>query len=365
VRVGIDGRSLAGPQDRGVTHVTRAMVTALAAAFPDDRLDVLVPGGSRWAPPPELDRENVRIVRHPLPSRVLFGSAAVLRRPRLDRLLGDIDVLWVPAPAPLAVSRGVPLVLSVHDLSWVQRPQDFTAYERLWHALARPRRLAEQATAVTAVSRATAAELEGRWRIAPERVTVVRNGVDLPPAESGMARGDLPERYLLFVGALEPRKAPELLVEAFGRARSRGLDAELVLAGDGRLAPRLRAPGVRLLGQVPRGALPGLYAGALALVMPSWLEGFGLPPAEALLAGTPAIVSDLPAFAEILGEGALRVPPGDMEALADALVRVAGDDELRARLAAAGGEVVGSLSWERAARELRAVLGSAAEGPAR
>jgi glycosyltransferase involved in cell wall biosynthesis len=96
--------------------------------------------------------------------------------------------------------------------------------------------------------------------------------------------------------------------------------------------------------------------------MPSWLEGFGLPPVEAQLAGTPAVVSDLPAFAETLGEGALRVPPGDIEALADALVRVAGDDELRARLAAAGAETVGALSWERAARELHAVLASAAEG---
>jgi len=185
----------------------------------------------------------------------------------------------------------------------------------------------------------------------------------IPAAQLRSTPAGLPERYLLFVGALEPRKAPEVLVEAYGRARARGLEAELVLAGGGRLAPRLRAPGVRLLGEVPRAALPGLYAGALALVMPSWLEGFGLPPAEALLAGTPAIVSDLPAFAENLGDGALRVPPGDAEALADALVRVAGDGALRARLAAAGAEVVGSLSWERAARELRAVLASAAESP--
>ena len=361
MRVGIDGRSLAGPQDRGVTHVTRSLVAALAAGFPDDRLDVLVPGGGPWAPPAALDRANVRIVRHPVPSRLLFGAAALAGRPRLDRLLGDVDVLWIPAPAPLAASRRVPLVLSVHDLSWVQRPQDFTAYERLWHALARPRRLAERANAVAAVSRATAVEVERRWGISPARVTVVPNGIDLPPLEPGAAPPGLPERYLLFVGALEPRKAPELLVEAFGRARAQGLEADLVLAGVGRLAPRLHAPGVLQLGAVPRAALPALYAGALALVMPSWLEGFGLPPAEALRAGTPAVVSDLPVFAETLGEGALRVAPGDPDALAGALLRVAGDAGLRARLAAAGAEAVGSLTWERTARELHAVLAAAAE----
>jgi glycosyltransferase involved in cell wall biosynthesis len=362
VRVGIDGRSLAGPQDRGVTHVARSLVAALAAGFPDDHLDVLVPGRDPWAAPAALDRANVRIVRHALPSRVLFGAAALARRPRLDRLLGDVDVLWVPAPAPMAASRGVPLVLSVHDLSWVQRPQDFTAYERLWHGLGRLRRLAERASALVAVSRATAAELERHWGIPPARITVVPNGVDLPPLEPGLAPPGLPDRYLLFVGALEPRKAPELLVEAYRRAAAQGLEAELVLAGTGRLAPRLDAPGVRLLGEVPRAALPALYAGALALVMPSWLEGFGLPPAEALRAGTPAIVSDLPAFAETLGEGALRVAPGDADALAGALLRVAGDADLRARLAAAGAEAVGPLTWERTARELHAVLAAAAEG---
>jgi len=362
VRVGIDGRSLAGPQDRGVTHVTRSLVAALAAGFPDDRFEVLVPGGGRWAPPAALDRANVRVVRHPLPSRLLFGAAVLAGRPRLDRLLGGVDVLWIPAPAPLAASGRVPLVLSVHDLSWVQRPQDFTAYERLWHALARPRRLAERASAVAAVSRATAVEVERHWGIPRARVTVVPNGIDLPPLEPAAAPPDLPERYLLFVGALEPRKAPELLVEAFGRARAQGLDAGLVLAGAGRLAPRLRAPGVRLLGEVPRAALPALYADALALVMPSWLEGFGLPPAEALRAGTPAVVSDLPVFAETLGDGALRVAPGDADALAAALVRVAGDPELRARLAVAGAEAIGSLTWERTARELRTVLAAAAEG---
>jgi glycosyltransferase involved in cell wall biosynthesis len=361
VRVGIDGRSLAGPQDRGVTHVTRSLVAALAAGFPDDRLDVLVPGRRPWAPPQALERANVRIVRHALPSRVLFGAAALVGRPRLDRLLGDVDVLWVPAPAPLAATRGVPLVLSVHDLSWVQRPQDFTAYERLWHALVRARRLAERASAVAAVSRATAAELERQWGISPARVTVVRNGVDLPAFEPDAAPPGLPERYLLFVGALEPRKAPDLLVRAFERARGAGLDAELAIVGAGRLGGHLRSPGVRLLGAVPRVELEALYAGALALAMPSRIEGFGFPPLEALAVGTPSVVSDLPVFAETLGDAALRFPADDEEALAGALLRIASDAALRTRLAAAGRGAVSGLTWDRAARELRDLLAQAAE----
>jgi len=365
VKVGIDGRSLTAPQDRGVSHTTRSMIGALAAGHPDDDLRVFVPGRDTRDWPAELERRNVTIVRHPLPSRALFGAAAVAGRPRLDRLLGgDLDVVWAPTAAPLAVSDGVPLVLSVHDLSFVERPSDFTAYERLWHRLARPRRLVQRAAAVVAVSEATRGALAERWGMPAARVAVVRNGVDLPPAGPDAAPADLPERYLLFVGALEPRKAPELLVDAFARARARGLDAELVLVGEGRLGPRLHGPGVRLVGRAPRPALSALYAGALAVVMPSWLEGFGLPPAEALAVGTPAVVSDLPVFAEILGGGALRVPAGNPEALAGALLRVAGDAELRAELAAAGAKAIAPLTWERAARELRAVL-TAAAGSAR
>jgi glycosyltransferase involved in cell wall biosynthesis len=273
----------------------------------------------------------------------------------------------MPAPAPVALSRDVPLVLTVHDLSFEQRPWDFTPYERLWHRLARPRRLASGAARVIAVSEATRAALADRWALGGERVVVVRNGVerlpedhDLIAEEAVVARYGLAKRYLLFVGALEPRKAPDVLVRAYAHAREQGLDADLAIAGEGRLARRLSGPGVRLLGHVPRSELDALYASALALVMPSWNEGFGLPPVEALARGTPAVVSDLPVFVETLGDGALRVTPGDAEELSQALLRIAGDPDLRARLAAAGGEAVASLSWERSARAVHAVLAEAA-----
>ena len=106
--------------------------------------------------------------------------------------------------------------------------------------------------------------------------------------------------------------------------------------------------------------LAALYAGALAVVAPSYLEGFGLPPLEAAAHGTPAVVSDLPCFAETLGDAALRVPAGDAGALADALLRIAGDDELRARLGAAARERAARYTWERAAAALHPLLGGAA-----
>jgi glycosyltransferase involved in cell wall biosynthesis len=369
VDVGIDGRSLAGSHERGVARYTRALIGELSASHPQDRWRIFVPGRGRLRVSPELARANVTVTRHPLPGRALFGAAALAGRPRLDRLLGGgLDVVWAPAPAPLAVSRNVPLVLSVHDLSFELRPRDFTAYERLWHRLARPRRLAARATRVVAVSGQTRTALRERWGLAPERLVVIRNGVSRPAQPPGddairaaRARYGLNRRYFLFVGALEPRKAPDVLVEAFARARAQALlDVELALVGEGRLASTLGGSGVRLLGHVSPEELPALYAGAIALVLPSWLEGFGMPPTEALALGTPVIVSDLPVFAEILGDGALRVPPGDVEALTSALVRVATGRLLRRQLVIAGAETISRLTWKRAADLLYDALVAAA-----
>src|SRR3954469_23784197 len=100
-----------GGAGRGVGHYTSALLDALVAAFPADDWRVIVPRGP-------LPRPLPGVVRSPLPGRLLFGAAAVCGRPRLDRLAGGCDVVWAPAPAPLAVSAGMPLVLTVHDRSW-------------------------------------------------------------------------------------------------------------------------------------------------------------------------------------------------------------------------------------------------------
>jgi glycosyltransferase involved in cell wall biosynthesis len=345
MRVGVDARHLA--HARGVARYTRSLLGALAAAFPADEWVAFVPGRE-----PVRGVPGVEIGRHPLPGRALFGAAALARRPRLDRLLGGVDVLWAPAPAPLALSRGVALVLTVHDRSFEVRPRDFTPYERLWHRLARPRALARRAAAVAVVSEAVRDDVRRAWGVEAE---VVPPGVlPVPPAPAPVR-----EPYLLWVGALEPRKAPDVLARAYARARAGGLTADLVVVGDGR-AP-LDGPGVRRLGPTADdGALAALYAGALALVAPSWLEGFGLPPVEAAAHGTPSVLSDIPVFAETLGDGALRVPPGDEAALAAALLRIATDAALRERLGAAARAAAARYDWTRSAHAMHAVLERAA-----
>ena len=319
------------------------MVAALATALgDDDELTLFAPGRG----PLPLSDEWVETVRHRAPSQVLFGLGALVGRPRLERLVPS-DVLWIPAPAPLAIGSDTPYVLTVHDLSWVEHPEWFTRYERLWHRAGRLERLAERASAVIAVSDTTKRAIERHWpRV--ERIEVVHSGV--PPFPAPAPRPEwLPGDYVLAVGALEPRKAPQLLAEA-------AIDAEVdvVFAGRGRLAPTLRhAPGVHIVEDADRALLATLYDHARALALPSHLEGFGFTALEAASRGTPVLASaGLGAVEETLGDLVQWVPEGEWPA-ALRTVEARDPEALKAR--------AGTFTWANAAERTLRVLRQAAK----
>jgi glycosyltransferase involved in cell wall biosynthesis len=353
MRIGIDGRALrAGREPRGVAVFLERLLRELVRLHPEDEYSVLVPGGARTDALPE----GVAAVSAAGPQRSVHGTGAILRRPRLDRMLGRPELVWLPAPAPVGLSRDAVYVLTVHDLSFVHQPRDFSAYVRLWHRLARPRRLATGARLVLTDTEHVRGELIEEWGLPAERVRAVPPG----PGRAGAVREGTgaagAEPYVLAVGALEPRKLPVLLARAHARARERGLRAGLVFAGDGPLRAELEAGGARVLGYVSDSDLDAAYARALCLACVSREEGFGFTPLEALAAGVPPVVSDLPVFAETVGDAALRVPVGDVEALAEALLRLEHEPELCTRLVDAGRARLRELSWERTARETRAAF---------
>jgi glycosyltransferase involved in cell wall biosynthesis len=356
MRVAVDGRALrpGAVRARGVARYLRCLLDELRRAFPEDEYELVDSG------------------------RAGLAAAALTGRPRLDRRAGGCDVVWIPAPAPVAVSGDVPYVLTVHDLSFEHRARDYPLYDRLWQRLARPRRLARGAERVLCVSEATRRAVLEEWGVDEAQARTVLSGPGRPlqaaaePAlepDPGAAGADpaklvaavaVPDGFVLAVGALEPRKLPGLLVEAHRRARADGLAAGLVFAGDGPLRGELERGGATVLGQVPDAVLDDLYSRALAVACASREEGFGFTPLEAAVRGTPAVVADLPVFAETLGDAALRVPPGDPAALAAALLRLEREADLRDQLATAAREAVTRLSWERAARDTRAALAEAA-----
>ena len=227
-------------------------------------------------------------------------------------------------------------IITIHDLAFVRRPGLVTSSSGRYYR--RVKDEARRADAVIAVSEATRRDVIELLDVCPDRVFRVPHGLDpefcpvaKPGDQAAIARYGIREPYLLFVGTVEPRKNLPCLIEAFDRARRRGIDPEtrLVLAGaSGWLADPIyqaayASPSrsrIVFTGRVPSEVLPALYRRAAALVLPSLDEGFGLPVLEAMGCGTPVVCSDLPALREVASDAARFCPVGDSEALAVALV---------------------------------------------
>lgn len=265
---------------------------------------------------------GVRAVHRPAPARLLQRSWARGGGPPAEWLTGQVDVVHgtnfvLPPP------RRTAGVVTVHDLTFLRYPELVDAASLAYRELV-PRAVRAAAVVLTP-TRAVADELAEAYQLPADRVRVTPLGVDPSWFEPARPPAGLPDRYILAVGTLEPRKGLDVLLGAV-RALP-GNDAgtlPLVLVGPPGWGPQLDTAGLRrdrliLPGYVGPDALRGLVAGAAVLAFPSRYEGFGLPPLEALAAGTPVVASDIPAVREVVGEHATLVPPGDTEALAAAL----------------------------------------------
>ncbi len=243
-----------------------------------------------------------------------------------------------------------PVVLTVHDLSTLIVPQTEEP-ARVRHFAPALRMHARDAARVITPTEAIARQVVERLGVSAERVRAIPHGVDARFRPAGPSASPVPGRYVLYVGALGPRKGVDTLLAAW-RTLPEPVRREhaLVLAGPlQRLDPAALEGAVRL-GYVRDDELPPLLRGAAAFCYPSRYEGFGLPLLEALACGVPSVASDDPALVEVAGGCAVHAARGDAESLADALRRVLEDHVLRAGLMRKGPAHAAQFTWERSAR---------------
>lgn len=266
--------------------------------------------------------------------------------------------------APLLVRT--PIVVTLYDLSFLRYPGYFPAAQRLYLQLG-TRMTVRRARRIIAISESTRADAIALLGVEPDRVAVVPPGVEpefferAGPAalESFRRRHQLPDPFILFLGTREPRKNIPTLLRAFATAkRVARLPHRLVIAGGrgwmdepvGQTVAELGLEGeVSWPGFVPHDELPLWYQAADIFVYPSQYEGFGMPALEALASGTPVITTDVSSLPEAVGDAGLLVPPGDTAQLADALVLIAEDANVRNLLRQRGPEHACRFTWARAA----------------
>lgn len=285
------------------------------------------------------------------------------------------DVLFVPShviPFVLPPSRLPPCVVTVHDLGYRAWPEMHTRSQRIYLEFS-TRWSAAVARRVICVSQATADDLRQAYGTDAAKIDVVHEGIDLRLAKKAKPdRKGPPERpYALYVGTIQPRKNLARLMQAYANlVTANSVDWDLVLAGkpgsysdtlyqladDLNLAHRIHLPGY-----VPDDVLPSLLSNARFFCFPSLHEGFGLPVLEAQAMGVPLVTANNSSLPEIAGDAALLVDPTDIDAIADAMLQLSQDEDLRQQLIVAGFENIKRFSWEKAAAETLAVLEQAAK----
>jgi glycosyltransferase involved in cell wall biosynthesis len=317
-------------------------------------------------------------------------EAMQLRFSRLPTQRPMVRIFWEQVVQPLAVRQAgvdllhalafvapalspAPMVVTVYDLSFIRYPQAFRPFQR-WYLSHFTRRTVSRAKAIITISESTRQDVIHFLSAPPERVHTIYCGSEasfrpLPPAEVAAFKSQyqLPDKFILFLGTLEPRKNIEGLIRAYAHWKQVEPTAPpLVIAGGKgwyyhhifELVETLKLTGaIHFPGYVPQETLPMWYNAATVFVYPSRFEGFGLPVLEAMACGTPVITSTASSLPEVTGtEGAAwLVDPDNTTGLAEAMAAVSGQPARQAEMSALGLARAAQFSWQKTARQTVAV----------
>jgi glycosyltransferase involved in cell wall biosynthesis len=343
----------------GVGEYMHEIIRAYTAAHDDD----VAAFTSSWRDRPDADtaaRLGARVVDRRVPVRLLNFLWHRLQWPPIESLAGSVDV--VHAAHPLMIpSRRAARVVTVHDLYFLDHPEGMRGeIRRDYPALTA--RHASAAEAVVTPSQYTRDLVVSRLAVPAERVYACPFGA---PAWQQLGRqpNSPADGYFLFVGTLIARKNLTTLLDAYARLlTTRSGSPRLVIAGGAtpeatpwlqRLEQPPLAGHVNHIGYVSDGERERLYAGALALVMPSLDEGFGVPALEAMAGGVPVIASNRGSLPEVIGQAGTLLDPADVDGFATAMDRVASDRAWARDRGAAGLARAAEFTWRSTALRLR------------
>ncbi|PIT86429.1 MAG: hypothetical protein COU33_03200 [Candidatus Magasanikbacteria bacterium CG10_big_fil_rev_8_21_14_0_10_43_6] len=334
---------------------------------------------------PVWSQKNVHIIHTRWPNKLLH-ILVLLKCMALDKLVlryihkhisdkvDHLDYFFSPNIHFTHISKKTKHILTMHDLTFALVSYTYSWRRRLWHWFLRPKQQCAQAQSIVVPSDHTAQDLVALWGVPREKITVLSPGVGAEflahisdPLQDAAVRKQyaLPNKYVLFLGTLEPRKNVCSLIEAFCRSGIRDMGYTLIIAGPRgwKDTPILhaieRSRGVAYIGYVAPEDKPILYRLATLFVYPSWYEGFGLPVLEAFTVGTPVITSNRSSLPEVAGDAAYLVHPENISDIAEGLRRLVQGTAVQHILQRKGYTVAKKFSWRKSADTFLAILRAA------
>lgn len=311
-----------------------------------------------------------QVVRTRYPNKIFnYILQKIFSFPKLDKLLAT-DVFFSPHINFTSLSKKSKSVLTVHDLSFLRYPEFFSWRKNFWHWMLNTKKMIKKADKVVAVSENTARDIEELIGVPSERIEVIYPGLDnkfkkLNKDDQFLMKTrekyDLSGKFVLFLSTIEPRKNVVGVLRAFDRC----LDMPemsgytLVIAGGSgwknkdviRIYNELKHKDrIRFVGYLKEEEKVCFYNLASMFIYPSFYEGFGFPPLEAMACGTPVIAGSNSSLIESTGEAGILAEPGNIESIAQAMRQVASDPNLRRRLTEKGFAQAGRFNWDDAAK---------------
>jgi glycosyltransferase involved in cell wall biosynthesis len=351
----------------GVGEYVHQLSRALRLSYPEQAL-TLFTSSFKDRPLPEVEREipGARVSDHRAPVQLVNLAWHRFEWPPVEWCIGQsCDVAFSPHPLLLPARRAAQVVM-IHDLDFLTHPErTHREIRRDYAALAATH--AHRADRIITPSRHTRNEVVRRFGVPPDSIAICPPGV---PAWRGRVNGFDPDGYLLFVGTLEPRKNIGGLISAYAHLLETNADLPpLVLAGSAgagseqwlsQIAQPPLAGRIRHLGYVDDCRRQDIFAGARALIVPSFEEGFGMPALEAMSLGIPVIASACGALPELVEDAGLLFDPCDHRSIAAAITTVMTDLAVARSLSARGLARAAAYSWQRTAESIHQVFVEAA-----
>jgi len=376
--IGIDIRVLGSGVKSGIEEYTENLLAHLIPANKDIKFKLFHSSFRnnlkkyKW-----MELPNVEVFSFRLSNKLFFGIAWLTNRPHIDKMIGGADVFFSPHFLLAPLSSNCKRVTTFHDLSYVYFKEFFSWRRNLWHNFQAGRNLCQPnlSDKIIAVSHSTKKDLMEKYNLKRDKIKVVYSGIsDLvfrPPEgdlELFRKENNLPNKFILFLGKLEPRKNISGLMEAFSLLKNSKEfeNLNLVIVGSpGWLYKNIYHEAknskyknnIIFKNYIKDEDRKFYYSLASVFIYPSFFEGFGFPPLEAMACGTPVVVSFNSSLPEVVGDAGIFVNPNSAVDISNGIHVLIEDLDLRNMFIKKGYERVKIFKWERSAEEtIRIIL---------
>ncbi|MEK7202942.1 MAG: glycosyltransferase family 1 protein [Patescibacteria group bacterium] len=378
--IGIDIRTLMDARYSGVSEYTFNLIKEILKLDNHNEYRLFYNSFNNCPNIPEFSAKNVKLVKYNYPNKILnYLFFKFFNYPKIDKELG-VDMFFMPHINFIGLSAGIKKLITVHDLSFLRNPEFFSRRKNFWHNMIGAPNLLKKFNQIIAVSENTKRDIIELCGIDSEKIKVIYSGIsqeyrmienpnliETKKLNEVKQKYNLPDKFILYLGTIEPRKNIKGIIKAYNQLRifdkqeNRELqDIKLIIVGGkGWKSKNIykeqekseHKDDIKFLGYINSEDKVYLYNLASVFVYPSFYEGFGFPLLEAMACGTPVVASYSSSLPEVIGNAGLLVDPYDIIDIANGLKQILSNKDLRDKLIKKGLEQANKFKWNKSAME--------------